>query len=33
MGHSDIAKTTHHVQMLDADLIAAHREHGIDSWL
>ncbi|MGA2819912.1 MAG: site-specific integrase [Anaerolineales bacterium] len=33
MGHADIAMTSHYVQMLDADLIAAHEQHGLDRWL
>ena len=33
MGHADVSMTSHYVQMLDADLIAAHKEHGLDAWL
>jgi len=33
MGHGSVEMTGHYIQMLDADLIAAHKEHGLDAWL
>lgn len=33
MGHADLSTTSHHVQLLDEDLIAAHRRADIDSEL
>jgi integrase/recombinase XerD len=31
MGHTDLSITSDYVQMLDADLIAAHKEHDLDA--
>jgi integrase/recombinase XerD len=33
MGHSDISMTSHYIQSLDEDLLAAHQAHGLDGWL
>jgi site-specific recombinase XerD len=33
MGHADVAMTSHCLQMIDTDLIAAHKRSGLHSWL
>lgn len=33
MGHADLSMTSHYVQMIDSDLVAAHQRHGLDAWL
>jgi integrase/recombinase XerD len=33
MGHADIAMTSHYLQMVDTDLLEAHRKAGVDCWL
>lgn len=33
LGHADVSMTVHYCQLLDSDLIAAHRKAGLDSWL
>ncbi|MCX6027549.1 MAG: tyrosine-type recombinase/integrase [Chloroflexi bacterium] len=33
MGHADISMTARYVDLLDEDLVAAHSEHGLDTWL
>jgi site-specific recombinase XerD len=33
LGHSSVEMTSHYVQVLDSDLLKAHRAHGMGSWL